>query len=108
MSIAIAVTPVMPTRPCSFCLCRQEGSVFAAFDVDGEGAVSLRRISFDGFGCCYPAAAAVMSPGDSRELREAVAGDTVSEPSVAEVLRRFFGQAQEVLWKDALIDHGLL
>lgn len=108
MGIAIAVTPVMPTRPCSFCLCLQEGSVFADFDLDGEGVVSLRRISFDGFGCCYPAAAAVMSREDSRELREAVAGDWVSEPRVGEVLRRFFGQAQGVLWKDALEEHGLL
>ena len=108
MGITITVYPVMPTRPCSFCLCLQEESVFADFDVDGEGVVSLRRISFDGFGCCYPAAAAVMSLEDSRELREAVASEMVAEPRVGEVLRRFFGQTQEVLWKDALEEHGLL
>jgi hypothetical protein len=108
MGITITVYPVMPTRPCSFCLCLQEGSVFADFDVDGEGVVSLRRISFDGFGCCYPAAAAVMSLEDSRELREAVASETVAGPRVAAVLRRFFEHVQDVLWKDALEEHGLL
>lgn len=82
--------------------------MFADFDLDGEGVVSLRRISFDGFGCCYPAAAAVMSPEDSRALREAVAADTVSDPSVAEALRRFFGRTQNMLWREALEEHGLL
>src|SRR5579871_6352723 len=34
MSITVQLYPVMPSRPCSFCLSLQGGSVFADFDKD--------------------------------------------------------------------------
>ena len=42
------------TRPCTFTLALGEGSVFADFDVDPDGFVSLLRVSFDGYGAWRP------------------------------------------------------
>jgi len=72
MTIAVQIYPVMPTRPCSFCLCLQGGSVFADFDTDEASIISLRRVSFDGYGCCEVEPTTRMSSGDSRLLLDAI------------------------------------
>jgi hypothetical protein len=108
MSIAVETYPVMPTRPCSFCLSLQGGSVFADFDTDAADIVSLRRISFDGYGCCHVESTTRMSLGDSRLLLDAVARGELESVPVEDVLRRFFRESKDVIWSDALAEHDLI
>src|SRR5688572_8917364 len=109
MSIAVETFPTMPTRPCSFCLCLQGGSVFADFDKDAADIVSLRRISFDGYGCCDAGEFITrMSSGDSRLLLDAIARDELRSVQVEETLRRYFRENKDVIWSDALAEHDLL
>ena len=109
MSIAVETYPVMPTRPCSFCLCLQGGSVFADFDTNDAGIISLRRISFDGFGCCQVEESITrMSSGDSRLLLDAIARGELESVQVEETLRRYFRENKDAIWSDALTEHGLL
>ena len=98
----------MPTRPCSFCLRLQGGAVFADFDTDDAGIVSLRRISFDGHGCCEVAPVKRLSLGDSRLLLDAMARGHLESAQVEAVLRRCFRESQDVTWRDALAEHDLL
>lgn len=109
MSIAIETVPTMPTRPCSFCLCLQGGSVFADFDRNDANIVSLRRISFDGYGCCEVGdSIAAMSSDDSRLLLDAIAHGELGSVRVEETLRRYFRENSDVIWSDALAEHDLL
>jgi len=108
MSISIQTYPVMRARPCSFCLCLQGGSVFADFDLDDTGTVILRRISFDGYGCCHATSVTRMASGDSRLLLDAVARGELQGVQVEEILRRYFQENKDVIWSDALVEHGLL
>lgn len=109
MSIAVETFPVMPTRPCSFCLSLQGGSVFADFDTDDAGLISLRRISFDGFGCCRIEAPIMkMGPEDSRLLLDSVSRGDVGSGQVEDALRRYFSENTDVIWADALAEHDLL
>jgi hypothetical protein len=109
MGIAIEVYPVMPTRPCSFCLCLQGGSVFADFDTDDVNVVSLSRISFDGFGCCeVKGAVKSMNSGDSRSLLDAVACGELGSAKVEDILRKYFRENADMIWSDALTEHDLL
>ena len=109
MSIAIQTYAVMPTRPCSFCLSLQGGSVFADFEADDAGIISLRRISFDGYGCCRVGESIrKMSPGDSGLLLSAVAHDQLESGEIEEILRRYFRVNDDVIWSDALTEHDLL
>ena len=108
MNLRVETHPVMPTRPCSFCLCLQGGSVFADFDTDDAGIVSLRRISFDGYGCCYVEPTARMSAGDSRVLLDAIAHGALESNLVEQVLRRYFRASKDLIWSDALAEHDLL
>jgi len=110
MSLAASTYPaMMPTRPCSFCLCLQGGSVFADFDIDETKIVSLRRISFDGFGCCsLDGQTTKMSQGDSRLLLSAIASGQLETALVEAALRRYFAANSNVIWEDALAEHELL
>lgn len=99
----------MPARPCSFCLCLQGGSVFADFDADGAGIVWLRRISFDGYGCCDAGSSVTrMSAADSRLLLQAVCESDFSSARIEEALRSYFRENRKVIWCDALAAHDLL
>jgi hypothetical protein len=108
MSIAVQTFPVMPTRPCDFCLCLQGGSVFADFDTNDADIISLRRISFDGYGCCEVQSILRMRQSDSRLLLDAIARGELESIQVEEILRRFFRESKDVIWSDALAKLDLL
>jgi hypothetical protein len=100
--------PMEPGRPCRFCLSLQGGSVFADFNVDGDGRAFAVRVSFDGYGCCdAPADIGRMTVHDSDALLAMVQQGAI-EDAAAHVLRAYFQQNRESLWSDALAYHGLL
>ncbi len=75
------------TRPCSFCLCLQEGSVFADFNLDSDGRVYVVRISFDGFGYCVTDGKVTRLPLDeSHTLVQLVDTDDVNRDEIREIL----------------------
>jgi hypothetical protein len=99
----------MPTRPCRFSLGLQDDSVFADFDVDRDGHVFLRRISFDGHGCCTaPDAIRRMPVDESRTLLESVDREAIGDPHVEVILRTYFRENAGLLWEDALSENELL
>lgn len=100
---------MMATRPCCFCLCLKDGSVFADFETDESKLISLLRISFDGFGCCsVQGKTTKMSLNDSSLLLSAVASKQLDAPFIDDILRRYFRSNLDVIWGDALTDHELL
>lgn len=81
--------------------------MFADFDIDDANRVFLRRISFDGYGCC-DGEFKKMSLEDSQLLLEAVDRETVNSPKVEVTLRTYFVQNSDVIWSDALANHELV
>lgn len=106
MSFEVQVYPTMPTRPCRFCLSLQGGSVFADFDVDEEGHAFLRRISFDGYGCCH-GEFKKLGLDDSRLLIGAVERGALGDPKVEDMLRSYFQDNTDIIWSEALVSHEL-
>jgi hypothetical protein len=107
----IRAFPVMSTRPCKLCLSLQDGSVFADFDADDQGHLYLVRISFDGYGCCYPDwgdVAVKLQIEDSRKLAAHTAEGVLDDPKLAGILRSYFAACGEAIWFDALRDHELI
>ncbi len=97
------------TRPCSFSLCLQGGSVFADLNIDSDGRVYLVRISFDGYGCCATDGKFGRLPLDeSHTLVKLVDTDDVNRDEIREILYRYFDQNKNVIWRDALVEHELL
>lgn len=81
-------------------------SVFADFDVDPEGRVFAARISFDGYGCCT-ARFKRMSLSDSEAMLAMVRQNSFDERA-ATILRAYFRNNRDVLWREALTYHDLL
>jgi hypothetical protein len=81
--------------------------VFADFDADNKDRVFLRRISFDGYGCCH-GDFKKMSIGDSGVLLAAADRNAVADPEVEEVLRTYFRENSDLIWNDALAENELL
>lgn len=100
--------PMLPSRPCRFCLSLQEGCVFADFDVDADGRVFAVRVSFDGYGCCHaPANVGRMNAHDSNALLAMVNQGSI-DATAADILRAYFQQNRAAFWSDALEEHGLV
>lgn len=100
--------PMLPSRPCRFCLSLQGGSVFADFDVAPDGRVFAVRVSFDGYGCCRaPSDVGRMNARDSDALLAMMKKGSIEAPA-AQALRTYFQENREAFWSDALEEHGLL
>ena len=107
MEVAI-YPPMLPSRPCRFCLSLQGDSVFADFDVDPDGRVFAVRVSFDGYGCCSaPTDVGRMDARDSAALRAMVKQGSIN-PRASDLLRAYFQQNRNAFWSDALAHHGLI
>lgn len=99
------------TRPCTFTLALDEGSVFADFDVDPDGFISLLRVSFDGYGAWRPAegqSTTTMDVRDAAVLQQARDEGTLNSDEVRALLRRYFHANSAAIWTDALAQYGLL
>lgn len=106
--IQISISDVMPTRPCRFSLCLQGGCVFADFDVSSDGLVYAVRVSFDGYGCCHSNEVTKMDPDDSHAILSMVRQGHIEDAAASDILRRYFRANQDVIWDDALTEHGLI
>jgi len=96
-----------PFRACRFCISFQGGSVFGDFDVDPDGRVFAVRVSFDGYGCCDAPEIGRMSMDASTALLAQVSEGSL-DATAADRLRTYFRQNRDVLWSDALEEHGLV
>lgn len=111
MTIQIRSFPPMPTRPCRYCLAFQDDSVFADFDTDESGCLYLVRISFDGYGCCYPNSHKELDKiaiDKSRRLIKQIVADDFACHEASETIREYLWAIRASLWEDALKDHGLI
>ncbi len=102
--------PDLSARRCRYSLALGDVA-FADFDVDADQRLVLRRISFDGYGCCEPAAVRVspMPSADSAELIGRMGNDEQLDTAVVRsILRRYFEAHRDVVWEDALVERGLV
>jgi hypothetical protein len=98
------------TRPCDFSLNIEtpRGTVFADFDDLAEDGVTLRRISFDGYGCCETEGrCAALSSSEATTLLDAIRENDVNNKSILDILRRYFAENASILGSDALDEHQL-
>jgi hypothetical protein len=111
MTIQIRSYQSMPTRPCHLGLALQDDSVFADFDKDEEGCLYLVRISFDGYGCCYPDKSievGKISSDKSARLIKHIERSDLEHPELSEIVQSYLFAVREAIWKDALKHHGLI
>ena len=111
MTIQIRSFDPMPTRPCRYCLAMQDDSVFVDFDIDDNGCLYIIRISYDGYGCCHPknnGTLGVMGGETTKHFIKLIEGNDLNKTEASTILSQHLKQNKEVIWEDALRDHGLI
>lgn len=111
MEIHIRSFKPMLNRPCRYCLALQDDSVFADFDVDQNGSLYLVRISFDGYGCCTPDSKVEVGRIEvaiSKRLIFQIEASNFEGVEASKMLSEYFYENKQLLWEDALLEHGLI
>ncbi len=73
-----------------------------------EEGVLLRRIFFDGYGCCETEdRCAALPSSDAMTPINAIRENDVNNKSILDILRRYFAENASIIWSDALNEHQL-
>lgn len=101
----------MPSRPCRYCLALQDDSIFADFNVDGNGCLYLVRISYDGYGCNNldpQNEVTKIKKGNSAWLIMQLDTNNIESSVATKILKDYFKENSELLWEDALKEYELI
>ncbi|MGG9964665.1 hypothetical protein [Ferruginibacter sp. SUN106] len=103
------VTTMPDTRPADYCLGYLEGAVFIDFDNYKEDLVRLKRISFDGYGCCELSDRAIpMNGDDSLTFKKMIKAELPDQSRLAALVKKTILNNREFIWEDALKEYTLL
>lgn len=102
-------TTMPSSRPASYHLGCLGGSVFMDFNLSEEQLVTLRRISFDGFGCCSLGEHTKYLDYNSsvlflRALKKAV----IDQEVIASLVKKLIQLNRDLIWDDALKRYHLV
>ena len=97
------------SRKADFYLGCLVGAVFLDFDCSGESQIYLRRISFDGYGCCeLPEETQPLNAKGSKEFLELLKHDELDQERITLSVKRIININKENIWLDALEQYGLV
>jgi hypothetical protein len=95
----------MPTRMCDFRLCTGDIAMMDWVLVDE--CVSLKAVSFDGYGYCNCDAAA-MNTTDSSLLVAMVRGGRINQDECRRIVTAYVCKHKDSIWEDALKEYSLI
>lgn len=103
------ITTMPDTRPADYFLGCLEGSIFMDFNnYEGE-RICLKRISFDGYGCCDLRDQAIpMNEIDSRDFKEVIEGQLSEQSRLTTIVKKTILSNRKLIWEDALNEYGLV
>jgi hypothetical protein len=102
------ITTMPDTRPADYYLGCLGGSVFMDFDNYENKRIQLKRISFDGYGCCdLKNQAITMNEVDSRAFKEIIKHKLSDQSLLTAIIRKTILSNKELIWEDALNEYGL-
>ncbi|AYB33528.1 hypothetical protein [Chryseolinea soli] len=102
------ITAMPRTRPAYYYLGCLDGSIFMDFDIGENERICLKRISFDGFGCCDLNDQAIpMDEVDSQTFKEIIDAQLSDQSRLTSIVRKTILNNQKLIWEDALKEYGL-
>jgi hypothetical protein len=99
----------MPSsRPADYCFGWMDGSVFIDFIIDPQNRILLKRISFDGYGCCELDNDPVpLESDDSDRFRTMLNNGQLHDPAFELLIQKAIDLNRWQVWEDALKEYGL-
>ena len=110
MSDQIFFNASMPSsRPADYYLGYMDGCVFIDFNTIGADKVCLKRISFDGYGCCDLGDRAIpLSSEDSKLFREIVRDNITDQGMLLIIIKKAIEINRKNIWEEALTEYKLI
>lgn len=103
-----SITTMPPTRPADYYLCYLDGCVFIDFSKNQAKQIQLRRISFDGYGCCDVPNAIPMEPNDAKAFKAMMKTQILDQSLLTIIVKKTLAANRVLLWEEALTKYRLL
>lgn len=102
-------TSMPSTRIADYYLGCLDGSVFIDFDLSKDCCIFLKRISFDGYGCCNLNEKIIpMNKEESQLFIDTYKNDNLDQYIMTKLITDTIEINKEHIWKDALKEYGLI
>jgi len=102
------ITTMPNTRVADYYLGCLGGSVFIDFDNYENESVRLKRISFDGYGCCDLGDLAVpMNEVDSITFKKIIEAQLHNQLLLTKIIKKTIANNKKFIWEEALNEYGL-
>jgi len=102
-------TTMPKTRKADYYLGCLDSSVFMDFNCSEDNRISLRRISFDGYGCCsLESGANHLNQNDSRKFIQEMGKEKLNQDTITTLVKEVIKINKEYIWSDALLKYNLL
>ncbi len=103
------VTTMPSSRPADYYLGYLDGCVFLDFNNVGQNRICLKRISFDGFGCCELTEKAIaLDSTDSNVFRDIVQDEVKDQNTLRTIVTRAIVLNKDLIWAAALKHYDLV
>jgi hypothetical protein len=96
------------TRPADYYLSFKGGSIFIDFNRVGNQQISLKRISFDGYGCCDLNNALPLTEEDSILFKEIIKANISDQNALSQLVSKAIQINKHLIWDDALEHYDLI
>ena len=102
-------TNMPESRKADFYLGCLDGSVFLDFNYSNENLIYLRRISFDGYGCCNIDNNAIcLNYQLSKDFLEEISNDNLNQEKITKIVLELIRLNKDNIWGDALEEYKLI
>lgn len=102
-------TTMPDSRKADFYLGCLGGSVFLDFNYTADRRIDLRRISFDGYGCCnIDNKSKCLDSQKSKEFIDEIQKDNLDQEKITKVVLELVRLNKENIWTDALEEYNLI
>ncbi len=102
------ITSMPASRPADYYLGYLDGCVFIDFDNSDDDRICLKRISFDGYGCCQLGDNAnPLSPDDSKYFKNIYEDNLNDQSALLTIIKKAITLNKQNIWADALEKYEL-
>lgn len=97
------------SRSAHYYLSYYDGSVYLDFNNTADGRIILKRISFDGHGCCNLGDETIpMDHTDSQAFKAMLRSGILDQPRLSAIVKKTIWDNRALIWNDALVKYDLL
>lgn len=97
------------TRNADYYIGCLNGSVFIDFDEQDLGKIVVKRISFDGYGCCnLNDLATSLNESDSKLFKNMMKTRSINQVKLTKIIKNTVFNNKHLIWEDALKEYGFM